>query len=444
MSSLADLPEIVGFFSYSREDDEAFEGTLSALRDAIQRELSAQLGRSKTNFRLWQDQKAIAPGKLWESEIKTAVEQAVFFIPIVTPRAANSHYCKFEFEAFLAREHALGRADLVFPVLYIGIPALENEAQWRKDPVLSIIGTRQYVDWRPFRHLDVRTTAVREAIERFCDKIVAALREPWVSPEERRKQQEIEAQQRSEEERRRRETEAERRAGEEEKQRAEAARQAEREKRQAEAARQAEEEKQRAEVARQAEEEKQRAKTAWQAEGEKRQRQALIGRYPMAAISIAVGGLLILVVVMTVAGVFRKSATREVSAPPVTTGQSVGPNQPPASMDLPTPTQIPLSKYTNTFQRVNRPCSDIKTKFRSPMKFDEYVDAVRWLNPAESDLVNFPGFSMDQSVKSACDNLLKGIKGFNTYKITLNNASISLEPKLERGQCLIFINSVSC
>ena len=431
MPSLADLPEIVGFFSYSREDDEAFEGTLSALRDAIQRELSAQLGRSKTNFRLWQDQKAIAPGKLWESEIKTAVEQAVFFIPIVTPRAANSHYCKFEFEAFLSREHALGRADLVFPVLYIGIPALENEAQWRKDPVLSIIGTRQYVDWRPFRHLDVRTTAVREAIERFCDKIVAALREPWVSPEERRKLQEIEAQQRSEEERRRRETEAERRAGEEKKQRAEAARQAEREKREAEAARQAEEE-------------KQRAKTAWQAEGEKRQRQALIGRYPMAAISIVVGGLLILVVVLTVAGVFRKSATREVSAPPVTTGQCVRPNQPPASMDLPTPTQIPLSKYTNTFQRVNRPCSDIKTKFRSPMKFGEYVDAVRWLNPAESDIVNFPGFSMDQSVKSACDNLLKGIKGFNTYKITLNNASISLEPKLERGQCLIFINSVSC
>ena len=61
MASLADLPEIVGFFSYSREDDEAFEGTLSALRDAIQRELSAQLGRSKTNFRLLQDQKAIAP-----------------------------------------------------------------------------------------------------------------------------------------------------------------------------------------------------------------------------------------------------------------------------------------------------------------------------------------------------------------------------------------------
>jgi hypothetical protein len=35
MSSLADLPEIVGFFSYSREDDEAFKGTLSALRNGF-------------------------------------------------------------------------------------------------------------------------------------------------------------------------------------------------------------------------------------------------------------------------------------------------------------------------------------------------------------------------------------------------------------------------
>jgi hypothetical protein len=87
MSSLAELPEVIGFFSYSREDDEAFEGTLSALRDGIQRELSAQLGRSRTTFRLWQDRSAIAPGQLWEAEIDTAVEQAVFFIPIVTPRA---------------------------------------------------------------------------------------------------------------------------------------------------------------------------------------------------------------------------------------------------------------------------------------------------------------------------------------------------------------------
>lgn len=78
MSTLAELPELVGFFSYSRDDDEAFKRTLSALRDGICR---AELGRAKTSFRLWQDQAAIAPGKLWESEIKAAIHQSVFFIP---------------------------------------------------------------------------------------------------------------------------------------------------------------------------------------------------------------------------------------------------------------------------------------------------------------------------------------------------------------------------
>ena len=263
MSSLADLPEVIGFFSYSREDDEAFRGTLSAVRDAIQRELGAQLGRSKSTFRLWQDKEAIAPGKLWESEIKNAVEQSVFFIPIITPRLVNSHYCQFEFEAFLARERALGRADLVFPILYIPVPALENEALWRNHPVLSAIARRQYVDWQTFRYADVHTPAMREAIARFTRKIVEALHHSWLSPEERKRQEEAEAQERAEAERRRQEAEATRHAEDEARRKrneaevqrlaeervqqvAEAKRRAEEEKRQkqaeAEAARRAEEE----------------------------------------------------------------------------------------------------------------------------------------------------------------------------------------------------------
>jgi hypothetical protein len=211
MSSLADLPELVGFFSYSRDDDESYRGRLSALREAIQHELSAQLGRSKTTFRLWQDTVAIAPGRLWESDIQTAVEQSVFFIPIVTPRAVNSEYCKFEFQAFLAREHAMGRSDLVFPILYVPVAALTNDAQWRNHPILSVIGKRQYVDWQSFRHVDVPTPAMREAIGHFCRNIVEALHSRWVSPEERRQHEEAEALQRADDERRRQAVEATRR-----------------------------------------------------------------------------------------------------------------------------------------------------------------------------------------------------------------------------------------
>jgi formylglycine-generating enzyme required for sulfatase activity len=176
MASLSDLSELVGFFSYSREDDAGSDGALSTLRDAIQRELSAQLGRSRADFRVWQDKAAISLGTLWEKEIKLGIAQSVFFVPIVTPRAVKSRHCAFEFSSFLAREAELGRDDLVFPILYIPVPELEDENLWRADPVLKIVGTRQYLDWRYLRHRDFGSTEVRIKVEDFCRNIANALR----------------------------------------------------------------------------------------------------------------------------------------------------------------------------------------------------------------------------------------------------------------------------
>src|SRR5262249_53432922 len=137
--------------------------------------------------------------------------------PIVTPSAVASDHCRFEFESFLAREAALGRRDLVFPILYIRVPALEREQLWRQDELLKIIGTRQYADWQRYRHLDVTTPAVAEKVEHFCNNIAEALRQAWVSPEERRRREEIEgarlreaeAKRRAEDEEKRKKTEAE-------------------------------------------------------------------------------------------------------------------------------------------------------------------------------------------------------------------------------------------
>jgi len=220
MASLTDLPELVGFFSYSREDDEGSHGALSALRQRIQHELRGQLGRSFKNFRLWQDKEAITSGTLWESEIKNAVAQSAFFIPIITPTVVASPYCRFELESFLAREAALGRDDLVFPILYIDVPALEDSVQRDNDPVLPLIAKRQYVDWRRLRHRDVHATDVSEAIERFCTHIRNALRRYSVSPEQRKQQEEAAAQRQAEAERQRQASEAERSAEEEARQRA--------------------------------------------------------------------------------------------------------------------------------------------------------------------------------------------------------------------------------
>jgi formylglycine-generating enzyme required for sulfatase activity len=182
MPSLADLPELIGFFSYSREDDADSQGSLTALRNRIQAELRGQLGRTAKSFRLWQDKEAIPSGSLWETEIKNAVGQAVFFIPIITPTVVASPYCKFELGSFIAREAALGREDLVFPILYIDVPGLEDDTRRENDSVLSLIASRQYVDWRDFRYLDVNSTDVRRAVGRFCADIRNALYRSWTAP----------------------------------------------------------------------------------------------------------------------------------------------------------------------------------------------------------------------------------------------------------------------
>jgi hypothetical protein len=210
MTSLADLAELRGFFSYSREDDEDSHGGLSALRDRIQRELRSQLGRSTKSFGLWQDKEAIAPGAQWETEIKEAVAQSVFFIPIITPTVVKSQYCRFELESFIARQAALDRNDLVFPILYINVAALSDGELWKNDPVLSIIAERQYEDWRQFRHWDLNSREIKEAIERFCRGVTAALQRSWLSPEDRKRQEEAASLQLAEAERKRQEAKAER------------------------------------------------------------------------------------------------------------------------------------------------------------------------------------------------------------------------------------------
>jgi hypothetical protein len=115
---------------------------------------------------------------------------------------------------FLAREAELGREDLIFPILYIRVPALGIEDQRRQNDVLKIIRARQFADWTKIRQRDVTSFDVGQKIEEFCQDIVEALRKPWMSPEERRRNEEAEARQWADEERRRRQEEASRLAKE--------------------------------------------------------------------------------------------------------------------------------------------------------------------------------------------------------------------------------------
>jgi hypothetical protein len=212
MSSLADLPDLVGFFSYARSDDRHSRGALSLLREHIHSELQLQLGRR--SLRLWQDKDAIPFGTLWQEQIEEAIAESAFFIPIVSPAALDSDHCRIEFRAFLERESELQRKDLIFPILYIEVDGLAKTDQLDVDDVLKSIHARQYADWTKIRLDDADSSAVKKEVARFCRGIVAALRK---TPEDRHRMEEAEARRLKEQDEDSRDTEPEpRRSADEE------------------------------------------------------------------------------------------------------------------------------------------------------------------------------------------------------------------------------------
>ncbi len=190
MSSLANLPELVGFFSYSLDDDVRSDGALALLRRRICGELGRRLRRK---LWLWQDEETIPSGPLWADEVRKAIAESVFFIPIVSPNALKTDEFRTEFEAFLARERELGRSDLIFPILYIPAPELQEAARRDADDMLKSIHSRRYADWTHIRQADARSPEVEKQVARLCERIVDALNEPCESPQERRLRAEIEA-----------------------------------------------------------------------------------------------------------------------------------------------------------------------------------------------------------------------------------------------------------
>jgi hypothetical protein len=167
----------IGFWSYSSSDDEHSRGRLSQLRALLAAELQQKIGRSlKVN--IFQDVAAIPPGAEWEKQIYDAINAAYFLIPIVTPALLQSEWCCQEIRLFWEREAALRRSDLIFPLYYVGIDDLDaSRRDDCHDPeVLSILRSRQWIDFRRQRLKNPDSEDVALSLEAMADAICSALR----------------------------------------------------------------------------------------------------------------------------------------------------------------------------------------------------------------------------------------------------------------------------
>jgi TPR repeat protein len=168
----------VGFWSYSRRDDEFSRGRLSQLRSLLLAELQTQYGRD--GIQLFQDVSTIPHGADWERITTGAIDQSTFFIPIVTPFYMQSRWCARETKMFEAREEAIFETypDLsrdrrrIFPLLWIDV----SEVEAVDEEAGAALKVAQWCDFSRLRHRNLdHDEEVLAKVAAFAKSIVDLL-----------------------------------------------------------------------------------------------------------------------------------------------------------------------------------------------------------------------------------------------------------------------------
>lgn len=161
------------FLSYTRFDDEHDRGKITKFCKWLASTVRAVTG---VPFDIFRDVEGIGLGEHWPGKLDEMLNEARFFIPIVTPSYFTSAACREELEKFLRAEAERERNDLVLPIYYIECERLENDDLRAADPLAMMIHERQRQDWRELRFKKFKSGDVRRALERLAREIVKARR----------------------------------------------------------------------------------------------------------------------------------------------------------------------------------------------------------------------------------------------------------------------------
>jgi hypothetical protein len=86
--------ELKGFWSYVRRDDAALGGVITRLSEHVVDEYDFKRGDGAID--LFRDTAKVRWGDIWRDNVREAIQDGAFFIPIVTPRFLTSEECRNE------------------------------------------------------------------------------------------------------------------------------------------------------------------------------------------------------------------------------------------------------------------------------------------------------------------------------------------------------------
>ena len=166
---MIDKPD--AFLSYTRFDDRKGKITqfCRELSEAVQ-EISGK------PFVIFQDIEGIGLGRRWQDALDEMLDQARFFIPIVTQSFFYSGPCRDELTRFLKIERQAGRQDLVLPIYWVTSPVIEDDHLKADDELAQVIDERQRWDWRELRYEPIEAKEVQRDLSALAFQIERARR----------------------------------------------------------------------------------------------------------------------------------------------------------------------------------------------------------------------------------------------------------------------------
>jgi F-box protein 11 len=162
-----DANEPRAFLSYARFNDQHDIDALSNLSAKLEGEIRTVTGES---FKIFQDKRDIYVGQNWREQIHQTLDSVTLLIVILTPSFFRSEYCLEELQYFLAREERLKRNDLIVPIYYVDVPALNGKDHGPND-VFDVIRSREFYDWRELRFESLDSAQTRRALNRLAVQI---------------------------------------------------------------------------------------------------------------------------------------------------------------------------------------------------------------------------------------------------------------------------------
>jgi F-box protein 11 len=165
--------------SYVWFNDQHDDGQLTQFRDRLATEVRAQTGEE---FAIFQDRNDIAWGQNWQQRIDEALDAVTLLLVIITPSLFRSPACRDEITKFRERERALGRADLILPVYYIGAQEMDDPGLRAGDELARLLASRQYADWRELRFEPFTSPLVRKAIAALASRMRDTFWQPTAAP----------------------------------------------------------------------------------------------------------------------------------------------------------------------------------------------------------------------------------------------------------------------